>query len=68
MCKGWSLEIGMAFCGSVQRSDIPRHAELLDRLDQNKVLGEHLTRDIAVRQVEERIESDMKLMLHDWEL
>lgn len=33
-----------------------------------RAVGEYLTREIAMRQVEERIVSDMKLVLHDWEL
>ena len=31
-------------------------------------LGEYLECEIAMRNVEERIESNMKLVLHDWEL
>ena len=32
MCEGWSLEIGMAFHGSVVRRD--RSGEQVDRVDQ----------------------------------
>jgi hypothetical protein len=68
MCEGWSLEIGMAFCGSVVRSDTPGMPTAWIASINTRAVGEYLAREIAMRQVEERLESDMQLVLHDWEL
>jgi hypothetical protein len=55
MCEGWSLEIGMAFHGSVVRRD--RSGE--------PTLGEFLEREIAMHRVEGLVEASMVLVLHD---
>jgi hypothetical protein len=34
MCEGWSLEIGIAFRGSVVRRDIGPPADDMDRVDK----------------------------------
>jgi hypothetical protein len=68
MCEGWSLEIGMAFHGSVVRrgsgGDPPRWIASIN----SSALGEFLERDIAMHRVEELLEASMMLVLHDWEL
>ena len=68
MCEGWSLEIGMAFNGSVVRrdrsGDPPRWVASIN----STALGEFLEREIAMRRVEELIEASMVLLRHDWEL
>ncbi len=67
-CEGWSLEIGMAFHGSVVRrdrsGDPPRWVASIN----STALGEFLEQEIAMRRVEELVESSMVLVLHDWEL
>ena len=68
MCEGWSLEIGVAFHGSVVRRN-PRAEPTNWMASVNSTgLGEFLQREIAMRRVEELIESSMHLVLHDWEL
>jgi len=54
-CEGWSLEIGMAFHGLVTSIN-------------STALGEFLEREIAIRRVDEFVESSTELALHDWEL
>jgi hypothetical protein len=66
MCKGWSLEIGMAFHGSVVRRD--HRGEPAIASVNSSALGEFLKREIAMHRVEEMIEASMVLVLHDWEL
>jgi hypothetical protein len=56
--RGYSLEIGMAFCGSVVRRET--RGEPTTWID--------LEREIAMRRVEELVECSMPLVLHDWEL
>ena len=68
MCEGWSLEIGTAFCGSVVRHDTPDMPTAWIASINMRAVGDYPTREIAMRAVEERIESDMSLVLHDWEL
>ena len=68
MCEGWSLEIGIAFRGSVVRRDTNGQPTTLIASINSTALGEFLEREIAVRRVEELIESSMLLVLHDWEL
>jgi hypothetical protein len=68
MCEGWSLEIGMAFHGSVVRRDrIGEPARWIASINSTG-LGEFLDREIAMRRAEELMESSMVLVLHDWEL
>jgi hypothetical protein len=68
MCEGWSLEIGMAFRGSVVRRDTGRGLITWIASINSTGLGEFLEREIAMRRVEEQVESNMGLVLHDWEL
>ena len=68
MCEGWSLEIGMAFRGSVARRETNGQPTTWITSINSTGLGEFLERDIAMRRVEELMESGMVLVLHDWEL
>jgi hypothetical protein len=68
MCEGWSIEIGMAFHGSVVRRDRSEQPTTWIASINSTALGEFLEREIAMRRVEELIESSMVLVLHDWEL
>lgn len=68
MCEGWSLEIGLAFRGSVVRSDTPGLPTRWLASINTACLGQYLECEIAMRHVEERIVSNMELVLHDWEL
>jgi hypothetical protein len=68
MCEGWSLEIGMAFRGSVVRRETRGEATRWIASVNSTWLGEFRQREIAMRRVEELIESSMLLVLHDWEL
>ena len=68
MCEGWSLEIGMAFRGSVVRRDISGQPTTWMATINSTGVGEFLEREIAMRRVEELIQSSMALVLHDWEL
>jgi hypothetical protein len=67
MCEGWSLEIG-AFRGSVVRRETSGQPTTWVASINSTALGEFLERDIAMRRVEELMESGMVLVLHDWEL
>ena len=66
MCEGWSLEIGMAFHGSVVRRD-HSPARWLASINSS-ALGEFLEREIAMQRIEELVEASMGLVLYDWEL
>ena len=68
MCEGWSLEIGMAFRGSVVRRDTRGERTTWTASINSTALGEFLERDIAMRRVEEVVECSMLLVRHDWEL
>jgi len=68
MCEGWSLEIAMAFRGSVVRRDIGGKPTTWIASINSTGLGEFLEREIAMRRVEEQEESNMGLVLHDWDL
>lgn len=68
MCEGYSLEIGEAFRGSViRRDDVGLPTTWLASINTT-ALGEYLERRIAMRRVEEQIESAMQMVLSDWEL
>ena len=58
MCEGWSLEIGMAFRGSVVRRETNGEPTTWIASINSTGLGEFLEREIA----------SMVLALHDWEL
>ena len=64
MCEGWSLEIGMAFRGSVVRQDTSGDAPTWIASINSTALGEFLEREIAMHRVEELVESSMLLVLH----
>src|SRR5215469_18871278 len=68
MREGWSLEIGVAFHGSVVRRDTRGEPTTWIASINATALGEFLQREIAMRRVEELVESSMVLVLHDWEL
>jgi hypothetical protein len=68
MCEGWSLEIGMAFHGSVVRRDTRGEQTMWIASINSTALGEFLEREVAMRRVEELVESSMVLVQHDWEL
>jgi hypothetical protein len=68
MCEGWSLEIGMAFCGTVVRRDTSGEPTVWIASINSTALGEFLEQEIAMRRVEELVETGMMLVLHDWEL
>ena len=68
MCEGWSLEIGIAFRGSVVRRETNGQPTTWIASINLTGLGEFLDREIAMRRVEELIESGMVLVLHDWDL
>jgi hypothetical protein len=68
MCEGRSLEIGIAFRGSVVRSDTSGQPTSWIASINSTGLGEFLEREIAMPRVEELVESSMVLVLHDWEL
>ena len=68
MCEGDSLEIGEAFRGSVVRSSTVGLPTIWIASVNATALGEYLKRDEAMRRVEQQIETNMSLVLHDWEL
>ena len=68
MCEGWSLEIGMAFHGSVVRQDGSGQPTTWITSINSTALGEFVEREIAMHLVEELVEASMVLVLHDWEL
>jgi hypothetical protein len=68
MCEGWSLEIGLAFHGSVVRQDTGGKPATWIASINSTGLGEFLEREIAMHRVEELVESSMVLVLHDWDL
>ena len=68
MCEGWSLEIGMAFRGSVVRRDSRGEPARWIASINSSALGEFLEREIAMHRVEELVEASMVLVLHDWDL
>jgi hypothetical protein len=63
MCEGWSLEIRVAFRGSVVRRETRGEPTTWIASINSTALGEFLEREIAMR----RVESSMLLVLHDWE-
>jgi hypothetical protein len=68
MCEGWSLEIGMAFHGSVVCQDSSGYPPTWIAAINSTALGEFLERETAMHRVEELVEANMVLVLHDWEL
>jgi len=68
MCEGWSIEIGIAFDGSVVRRDRSGEPPNWTASLNSTGLGEFLEREIAMHRVEELVEASMTLVLQDWEL
>ena len=68
MCEDWSLEIGMAFHGSVVCQDSSGYPPTWIAAINSTALGEFLERETAMHRVEELVEASMVLVLHDWEL
>jgi hypothetical protein len=68
MCEGWSLEIGVAFRGTVVRHDRTIHPTTWLASVNAGYLGEYFERSAAMARVEETIEHHMKLTLEDWEM
>jgi hypothetical protein len=62
------LGIGVAFHGSVVRRDRSGDPQTSIASINSTGLGEFLEQGIAMRRVEELMESSMVLVLHDWEL
>jgi hypothetical protein len=58
----------MVFRGSVVRRDIRGEPTTWIASLNSTALGEFLEREIAMRRVEELVECNMLLVLHDWEL
>ena len=67
MCEGWSLEIGVAFRGSVVRQDRTNQPTTWLAAVNAGYLGEYFDRSSAMARVEEMIEHHMKAAVTDWE-
>jgi hypothetical protein len=68
MCEGSSLEIGVAFRGTVVRQErLNQPTTWLASLNAG-YLGEYFDRATAMARVEDTIEHNMKLVLEDWEM
>jgi len=68
MAEGYGLEIGNVLRGAVVlqlKNEQP--PTWLSSINAG-YLGEYSNRDDAMKRVEENIESEMQLVLHDWEL
>jgi hypothetical protein len=68
MCEGWSLEIGMAFHGSVVRRERSGEPAKWIASINSTALGEFSERERAMHRADELVEASMALVLHDWEL
>ena len=68
LCEGWSLEIGRAYRGCVVKRQIAREPPSWEASINTTALGRCLDREDAMRRVEECLENDMRLVLHDWAL
>lgn len=67
MAEGWGLEIGNAFRGAVVRQErIDRPPTWLASINAG-FLGEYNDRESAMARVEEDIEHNMQMVLHDWQ-
>jgi hypothetical protein len=68
MCEGWSLEIGTAYRGSVVRQDhFDRPSTWLASVN-SAYLAEYVDRTAAMTRVEQEIQHNMEMVLHDWAL
>jgi hypothetical protein len=68
MCEGWSLEIGAVLCGSVVKRETKGLPTTWMASVNATALGEYLERSEAMRRVEEWLEANVQMALHDWEL
>jgi hypothetical protein len=67
MSEGWSIDIGHGFRGSVvKRSEAGEPVMWVASLNM-AFLGEFFEREVAMRNVEERLEGDMRVTLRDWQ-
>jgi hypothetical protein len=66
MCEGWSLEIGMAFGGSVVRRDIGRERRTWIASINSTGLGEFLERGITMRRAEEL--DELRVPIIQWNM
>ena len=67
MCEGWSLEIGVAFRGTVVRQERLNQLTTWLAWVNAGYLGEYFDRATAMARVEDTIEHK-KLVLEDWEV
>jgi hypothetical protein len=67
-CEGWSLEIGRAYRGCVVKRQVTDEAPTWEASINTTALGNCPNREDAMRRVEECLEGDMRLVLHDWAL
>jgi hypothetical protein len=67
-CEGWSLEIGVAFCGSVVRQDRINQPQTWLASVNATYIGEYVDRASAMAHVEQNVRHNMELVLHDWRL
>jgi len=67
-CEGWSLEIGIAFRGTVVRQDRIREPPTWLATINTTYVGEYPDRALAMSHVEDSIRHHMALVLHDWGL
>src|SRR5262249_24449592 len=67
MCEGWSLEIGVAFRGTVVRQERLNQLTTWLAWVHAGCLGEYFDRATAMARVEDTIEHK-KLVLEDWEV
>ena len=66
-CEGWSLDIGLAFRGSVVKRQTVDQPTVWQASVNTTHLGDYADRDAAMKRVEETIEWDMRTVLKRWE-
>jgi hypothetical protein len=66
--RGLSLEIGVAFRGTVVRQERLNQPTTWLASVNAGYLGEYFDRATAIARVEDTIEHNMKLVLEDWEM
>jgi hypothetical protein len=66
--RGWSLEIGFfVVCHVVQRYDDGGKPTVWEATYRQAHLGEHPTREAAMRRCEESMHQDVKLFMEEWQ-
>jgi hypothetical protein len=68
ICEGWSLEIGVAFRGTVVRQERLNQPTTWLASVNAGYLGEYFDRATAMARVEDTIEHNMKLALEEREM